>query len=553
MEITLIKGPRTAPIHIDVPDCITIEEIVKDYQKELPYTIIAAKVNNKIEALTYMLKIPSKVELLDMRNQAANLIYQYSLSLIYLKAISDTLGRVEVEIKNSLNKGVFTEIHALHPVTNEDIEKIDARMRELIDQDIPIVRHLEDKEFALNQLITDAQREKIKLLQKAVDVKKVKFYSLEGYSDFFYGMMAPSTRYIEYFELRKYKSGVLLRFPHQKLPDQIPHYEDEKQLYIAFKDANKWFELMGVKYVSDLNEKIISGEANELIQLSEALQEKKIAEIADMVKEEARRIILIAGPSSSGKTTFARRLCIQLKVNGLKPLYLGTDNYYFNREDTPLDEFGEQNFEDLESIDIELFNNQLNDLLDGKMVDIPEFDFIKGIKVFGNRKTRLQPDQIIVIEGIHGLNDELTPYVQDEEKFKIYISPFTPINIDEHNRIPATDARMLRRIVRDSQFRNYSAKKTIDLWPKVRAGEDKNIFPYSSEADVFFNSAHIYELAVLKKYAEPLLLEITQDEPEYSEALRMLRFLMFFDKIEDDSIIVNNSIVREFIGGSIFV
>jgi uridine kinase len=324
-------------------------------------------------------------------------------------------------------------------------------------------------------------------------------------------------------------------------------------LYNAFLEEGMWAELMGVHYVSDLNEKVGAGEDRELIQISEALHEKKIAEIADMIAKEGRRIILIAGPSSSGKTTFARRLNIQLRVNGFKPLYLGTDDYYVNREHTPLDEYGEKNFEDLEAIDLELFNNQLNDLLDGKEVDIPHFDFYNGVKVFGTRKTTIQPGQPILIEGIHGLNGKLTEFVPDEEKFRIYISPFTQLNIDEHNRVSTTDARMLRRIVRDHQFRGYSAKKTIELWPKVRLGEAKNIYPYSNEADVLFNSSHIYELAVLKKHAEPLLMEITREDPEYSEAYRMLNFLQFFDVIEDDHVIVNNSIIREFIGGSIFV
>ncbi len=553
MEVRLIKGPRTNPIDIDVKCGITIEELIGEVKKELPYTIIAAKVNNKIESLTYRLQRPAELELLDMRNQAANLIYQYSLSLIYLKAIHDILGKVQVEIANSLNKGLFTNIKTMKPITKEDVEKIEKRMREIVTEDIPFVKHIVDKDTALNQLISDAQREKIRMLQKAGDAKRVKFYSLEDTCDFFYGMMVPSTRYIEHFELRKYKSGVLLRFPHQKNPDQIPEYIDEKNLYEAFAEETRWENLMEVRYVSDLNDKIANEEYKELIQISEALHEKKIAEIANLISKENKRIILIAGPSSSGKTTFARRLCIQLKVNGMKPLYLGTDDYYLERNATPVDEYGEKNFEDLQAIDIKLFNSQLNDLLEGKMVDIPEFDFYEGTKVFGKRPTKIKANQPIVIEGIHGLNKELTANLPDEEKFKIYISPFTQLNIDEHNRIPTTDARMLRRMVRDSQFRGYSAKKTIEFWPKVRTGEDKNIFPFSNEADVLFNSAHIYELAVLKKYAEPLLLEIKPEEPEYSEAIRMLKFINFFDVIEDDSIIVNNSIIREFIGGSIFV
>jgi uridine kinase len=272
-----------------------------------------------------------------------------------------------------------------------------------------------------------------------------------------------------------------------------------------------------------------------------------------MITQQKKRIVLICGPSSSGKTTFARRLIIQLRVNGLEPLYLGTDDYFVERTQTPVDENGEPNFEDIEALDIELFNRDMNGLLKGDEVDIPTFDFLKGTKVFGKRITRAKKGQPIIIEGIHGLNKQLTADIPDEEKFKIYISPLTQLNIDEHNRIPTTDARMLRRMVRDYQFRGHTAQSTIQAWPKVRKGEDKNIFPYNGEADVFFNSVHIYELNVLKKYAEPLLRSITREEPEYSEAVRMLKFLQYFKTIEDDSIIVNNSIIREFIGGSIFV
>src|SRR5665648_334681 len=303
MEVRLIKGPRTSPVDIDIEIDITLEELVKDYKEELPYTIIAAKVNNKIEELTYKLQIPAEIELLDMRDQAANLIYQYSLSLIY--------------IKNSLNKGLFTNIRTLKPVTKEDIQKIETRMREIVKEDLPFIKHVVDKDTALNQLLSDAQREKIKMLQKVGEIKRVKFYSLGDTCDFFYGMMVPSTSYIEHFELRKYKAGVLLRFPHQKNPDQIPIYVDEKKLYEAFAEETRWSNLMEVRYVNDLNEKIVSGEYKELIQLSEAVHEKKIAEIANLILKENKRIILIAGPSSSGKTTFARRLCIQLKVNGM--------------------------------------------------------------------------------------------------------------------------------------------------------------------------------------------------------------------------------------------
>ena len=333
----------------------------------------------------------------------------------------------------------------------------------------------------------------------------------------------------------------------------IPEYVDECKLYQAFEEQTEWDRLLGVNYVSDLNDKIASDRYRDLIQLSEALHEKKVAQIADMIKQRNKRIVLIAGPSSSGKTTFAMRLCVQLRVNGLDPLYLGTDDYFVEREDTPLDEHGERDYENLSALDTKLFNSNINDLLKGREVDLPSFDFITGKKKFGRRLTKLKPDQPIVIEGIHGLNERLTEQLPRNEKFKIYVSPLTQLNIDSHNRIPTTDERMLRRLVRDYRFRGHSANDTIKTWPKVRAGEDVNIFPYSGEADVLFNSYHVYEIAVLRKYAEPLLKEIKPEQAEYAEATRILQLLEFFRTIDEDSFIVNNSIIREFIGGSVFV
>lgn len=553
IEIELRTAPRGPFEKIRIETGTTIEKLYLQRAEELPYTVLAAKVDNEFEDLTYRLHKPCRVELLDMRTQAANLIYQYSLSLIYLKAVEDCLGRVRVEIQNSLNKGLYTELKLPEPITAKQIRHIEKRMHQLVERDIPFVKEIVSREEGMRILEADGRKAQQRLLEEKLGIKQVKFYSLEGHRDFFYSLMAPSTGYIRYFELRKYRRGVLLRFPHPSQPDRIPEYEDEQKLYQAFGEQTRWDRLLDVNYVADLNDKIESGEYKELIQLSEALHEKKIAEIADMIKKQHKRIVLIAGPSSSGKTTFARRLCIQLKVNGLNPLYLGTDDYFVEREQSPLDENGEKDFENLQALDIELFNRNMNDLLAGKTVDLPRFDFLTGHKTFGERLTSISGTQPIVIEGIHALNEELTAYIAKEEKFKIYISPLTQLNIDAHNRIPTTDERMLRRMVRDNLYRGYNAQSTIASWPKVRAGEDKNIFPYSGEADVLFNSYHVYEIAVLKKYAQPLLEEIKPEEPEYADAVRMLKFLRFFRTIEDDSMIVNNSIIREFIGGSIFV
>ena len=551
IKIKLIASPREIPAERTIEAGTTLESLADEYV-QLPYKVLAAKVDNKISELSKKIENPCTIEFLDMRDQAANLIYQRSLSLLYLKAIHDVLGKVSVVIENSLNKGLYTEIRTPDPITDEEVRQVEKRMLELVEKDIPFVRELMNREDALKVLLEDGHMVKAKMLQKS-EAERLPFYSLEGFRNFFYGLMVPSTKYVKYFEVRKYRRGVLLRFPHPSAPDKLSPYVDEVLLYHVFGEAKNWDRLMGIDYVGDMNDKIETGEYKEIIQISEALHEKKIAQIADMITQQKKRIVLICGPSSSGKTTFARRLIIQLRVNGLEPLYLGTDDYFVERSQTPKDENGEPNFEDIEALDIELFNHNMNDLLRGEEVDIPTFDFMNGTKVFGKRITKAKKGQPVIIEGIHGLNKQLTADIADDEKFKIYISPLTQLNIDEHNRIPTTDARMLRRMVRDYQFRGHSAKSTIQSWPKVRKGEDKNIFPYNGEADVFFNSEHIYELNVLKKYAEPLLRSITRDEPEYSEAVRMLKFLQYFRTIEDDSMIVNNSIIREFIGGSIFV
>lgn len=553
MNIYLTKEPRTEKEQVFAEKGISVEQLYRRYEHELPYTVLAAKVNNKIEDLGYIIDNDCSVEFLDMRAQTGNLIYQNSLILIYLKAIDDVMGNIEVDINNALNKGLYTEVKQRAPLTAKEIKAVERRMREIVAADMPFLKEELTKEEAIARFEEVGCAEKSEILLENPKLRKVPFYSLGGYRDFFYGLMVPSAGYIKYFELRKYKQGILLRFPHPSNPNVIPEYVDEKMLYKTFDEQTRWGNLMGITYVSDLNRKIEDGKFKELIQLSEALHERRIVEIADMITKNKRRIILIAGPSSSGKTTFAQRLCIQLRVNGLEPLYMGTDDYFVEREHTPLDQYGEKNYEDLEAVDIELFNRNMNDLLAGKTVDLPSFNFLTGKKEYGKRITSIRSNQPIVIEGIHALNEALTPAIPREQKFKIYISPLTQMNIDSHNRIVTTDHRMLRRMVRDFSHRGHSAQSTIASWPKVRAGEDKNIFPFSNEADVMFNSVHLYEICVLKKYAQPLLEAITPDEPEYCDAVRMLNFLRFFKTVEDDSAIVNNSILREFIGGSVFV
>lgn len=555
INIRLKLHPDGEWLALQVDEGSTLEELRNQYRSQLQTDILAARISRterRVISLREKIVKEEDYEFLDMSEPSANQLYQRSLIFMYLKAVHDVLGENRVIIANSLNKGIYTEIRSSEPVTEEQVRQLEAYMKEMVERDMPFCQEILPQSEGLERLERRGCIETKKILER-LNWPQIPMYSLDGYESFFYDFLVPSTGYIRYFELRKYRRGVLLRFPHSDHPDQIPPYRDDVKLYQAFGEATRWLKLMDMEYVSDLNDRVRDGSFRQLIQVSEALHEKRIAEIADMIAKGGKRIILIAGPSSSGKTTFAHRLCTQLRVNGLKPIYLGTDDYFVDREFVSKDAKGNYNFEDLEAVDLHLFNDHMNRLMAGETVDIPVYDFITGKKVFGKRPTQIRPDQPIVIEGIHGLNEKLTAEIPAEVKFKIYISPLTQINIDEHNRIPTTDARLLRRIVRDSQFRNYPAQHTIKMWSKVREGEDKNIFPYNGEADVLFNSVHLYELSVLKKYAQPLLSDISAEEPEYTEATRLLKFLRLFETIYDDSSIANNSILREFIGGSVFV
>ena len=487
-----------------------------------------------------------------MLNQEAWLVYQNALILIFIKAVHDLFGKkVLVTVNNSLNKGLY--ITSSHKFSQEDVDQTKERMKQIVDADLPIKKEHLTKDGARILARQQKLSEVSKLLESITNIDDIEIYSLEDELQIFYNLLVPSTGYVQIFDIDMYKNGLILRYPHPSDPSQIAPYEQQEMLYSAFSEATKWGQLMNVNFVCDLNEKILYEDVSEMVLMQEALHEKRISDIADMIKERKARLVLICGPSSSGKTTFAKRLCIQLHVNGMKTLYMGTDDYYKEFDERVYDENGEADLESIRAIDTELFKKQIKELLEGQEADLPRYDFSIPGKVFGERKTKIDKSTVIVIEGIHAMNDELTSNIAEDEKFKIYISPFTPISIDHHNRISTTDARMLRRIVRDYKFRNSPAQRTIGMWPKVRSSEDANIFPYNSEADVFFNSNCLYEYAVLKKYAEPLLKRIKREEPEYGEAQRMLSFLKYFDPIYDEYIIPNNSIIREFIGGSVIV
>ena len=529
-----------------------VEDVLKLCQNELPYPIYLAKLDNAYRALTHVLSHDSEIEFLDLRNQEAWLVYQNSLILIFIKAVHDVFGKKTwITVNNSLNKGLF--ITSNHKFNEDDVNSVKQRMREIIDADIPIVKEHLTKEGARILAKKQKLEEVNKLLDSITNIDDVEIYSLEDEIQIFYNLLVPSTSYVKLFEINIYKNGLILRYPHPSNPNEVGPYEEQELLYNAFSEATKWGQLTNVNFVCDLNEKIIYEDVADMVLMQEALHEKRISDIADMILEKKARVVLICGPSSSGKTTFAKRLCIQLGVNGLKTLYMGTDDYYKEYNERVYDENGELDLESIRAIDTQKFMTDINNLLKGEEVDLPRYDFSIPGKVYGERITKLKSNQIIVIEGIHAMNDELTFNISDDEKFKIYISPFTPISIDHHNRISTTDARMLRRLVRDYKFRNAPAQKTISMWPKVRSSEDINIFPFNSKADVFFNSNCIYELSVLKKYAEPLLKRVKRNEPEYGEAQRMLSFLKYIDPLYDDSYIPNNSIIREFIGGSVIV
>ncbi|MBQ3385209.1 MAG: hypothetical protein IJG59_08370 [Erysipelotrichaceae bacterium] len=531
---------------------VPLSVIQKDIESQLPYPVYLAKLDNAYRALTHLLNHDSTIEFLDLRNNEAWLVYQNSLILIFIKAVHDVLGKnVLVNVRNSLNKGLYITLSKR--ISDEEVTQITGRMNELIQLDLPIKKVHATKDGALRIAKSGRQAELIKLIDSVTNIDDIELYSLEDETVAFYNLMVPSTGYIRLFEINLYRNGLILSFPHPGNPDKLVEYQEQDMLYAAFGESARWGQLMNVNFVSDLNEKILYDKIDDIILMQEALHEKKISNFADMICERKARLVLICGPSSSGKTTFAKRLCIQLGVNGRKTLYMGTDDYYKELSERVYDENGKPDLESIRAIDTKLFVKHINALLEGEQVDLPTYDFNHSCKTYGNRITKLDKDTVIVIEGIHAMNSLLTEGIDDDMKFKIYISPFTPISIDHHNRVSTTDARMLRRIVRDYKFRNSEAQRTIDMWPDVRKSEDVNIFPYNSEADVFFNSNCIYELAVLKKYAEPLLKRIKRTEPEYAEARRMLNFLKYFDSIYDDSMIPNNSIMREFIGGSVLL
>lgn len=535
------------------PSGITLEEVSRDFQTAEEHLIVAATVDNELKELHHRLDEDCDIQFIDICSLVGSRIYQRGLAFVFIRACMELFSGCKVSVEHSLSKGLYCEVHYKRPIDQEDVERVQERMKEIIAEDVPFVKNRIPVDEAKDIFREYGQVGKVRLL-KYREKPYINMYQCGWLKNYFYGYMVPSTGYLKKFNLKYYSPGIVIQHPRAETVGEIPTFEEQPKLFKIFREFEKWAHILEIDYVASLNDLIVAKREGEFIRIAEALHEKKIAKIADMIKEGAdkRRLVLIAGPSSSGKTTFAQRLMIQLKVNGLKPISISLDDYFVNRENTPLDENGEYDFESLYAIDLKLFNKHLEDLLEGKEVEIPSFNFHTGKREYKGNKVRIGSNEIIILEGIHGLNDELTKSIPKDEKFKIYVSALTQLNIDEHNRIPTTDTRLIRRLVRDSKYRSRSAEVTLASWYSVRRGEEKNIFPFQEQADVMFNSALFYELSVLKKYVEPLLRQVDTTSRYYMEAKRLLKFLSYFVVLENEDDIPKTSILREFIGGSCF-
>ena len=525
-------------------------DLFKENIKFSPNNIIACKCNNEIKSLDFTVKEGDKVELIDITDKDGMRIYVRGILYIMAMAFNRLYPEAYVSVNYQLSNAMFCEVSNMN-ITESVIKKVKDEMKYIIEQDYPIKKVIMDKKEAEEFYAKEnTVRGRLQVENKEKDT--VSLYFCEEYYNYFYGVMPLSTGFIKLFDIKKYRDGFIVRYPSRNNPTELGEFKETKKLQSTLDEYDDINRLMHINTIKNLNSAIEEGRSNEVILTAEALHEKKIAEIADKIaNKKGIKMVLIAGPSSSGKTTFAKRLGIQLRLHGMKPVTIGTDNYFVERIDTPRDENGEYDFETIEALDLELFNDHLTKLISGKEIDVPTFDFKVGTKLYNGEKMNLNDDEILVIEGIHSLNDRLTANIPKENKFKIYISDLTVLNIDYYNRISTTDTRLIRRIVRDNNFRGYSALDTLKRWESVNNGENKNIFPFQEEADAMFNSSLVYELAVLSKYAKPLLDEIENSVPEYAEAKRLSTLLEYFDPI-DEKAIPNNSILREFIGDSIF-
>lgn len=538
----------------EYPQGASYAEVVRDYQGTMDAPIILVTVNGKLRELHKRMNSDCTIEFVTTKDTIGHKTYKRSASLILLKAIYDVAGKDKIDkvvCHYSLGAGYYFTVKGSIVLNQAFLDEVKAKMHEIVEQELPIVKRSvsTDEAIALFHKYRMYDKEKLFRYRR---VSKVNLYSIGSFEDYFYGFMAYHTGYIRYFDLQLYDEGFVLIFPEQNEPEKIAPFEPQEKIFKVQKESQEWGDKLDISTVGELNDRITKEGIQNILLIQEALQEAKLSKIAEQIAETgSKKFVMIAGPSSSGKTTFSHRLSIQLSAHGLKPHPIAVDNYFVDREKTPRDEFGEKNYECLEAIDVEQFNQDMLALLKGERVEMPVFNFKTGQREYRGDFLQLGKDDILVIEGIHGLNDQLSYALPKESKFKIYISALTQLNIDEHNRIPTTDGRLIRRIVRDSRTRGITAKETIARWPSVRRGEEQNIFPFQEEADVMFNSALIYELACLKVYAEPLLFGIDKDAPEYVEAKRLLKFFDYFVGVPSEAV-PHNSILREFIGGSCF-
>lgn len=529
----------------------TLSDVLNEINLKMPYGPVCAKVNNKVEGLHYRLYHKKDVEFLDMTSGSGSRNYTRSVFFVLCKAVKDIWPKSHVVIDIPVSNGYYCDLRIGRPVTEEDVAKVKARMDEIIAAAMPIRRHESVTEKAIKLFSDLGDTAKVKLLQTTGRLYTT-YYDIDGYYDFYYGSLLTNTKQIYLYGLDKYYDGMLLRIPTLKDPSILPEMIRQDKLFEIFKEHHHWQDVMEIRTVGDFNNAVATDHSIDLINISEALQEKKIAHIADEIaKRKGVKLILLAGPSSSGKTTTCKRLSIQLIANGLRPLQISLDDYFVDRELSPRDENGDYDFESIHALNLKLINEQFNALFNGEEVELPRYDFPTGKSVKSGNKLKMEDNNVLVVEGIHALNPELTAQIPEELKYRVYVSALTTILLDDHNYIPTTDNRLLRRIIRDYKYRGVDARETIRRWPSVRAGENKWIFPFQENADVMFNSAMLFELAVIKQQAEPLLEQVPENCPEYSEAYRLLKFLKYIKPIPNTDI-PPTSLLREFLGGSSF-
>ena len=538
----------------EYPAGTTYEQVAIDNQKDYKAHIVLARAGGKLRELNKKIGCDCEVDFKTVIDRSGYKTYRRTATFIMIKAIRDvagikTLEKIKVEF--AIGKGIYISINGTVKVDEDFLKKVKSRMDEIVNADIPIKKESYDLDDAIELFRKEGMKDKERLFKYRM-ASKVNVYSIDGFYDYYYGYMCPSTGYIKLYDLIPYDEGFILQMPARKVPDEVPPFIPQDKLFNTMKESTKWGISLDIETVGALNDKICKGQVEDLVLVSEALQEAKIAKIAsDIAGRKDVKFIMIAGPSSSGKTSFSHRLSIQLRAKGLVPHPIALDNYFKNREDTPLDENGKYDFECLGAMDVEGFNNDMKKLLAGETVELPSFNFKTGKREYKGDYIHLNEEDVLVLEGIHGLNEKMSYALPAESKYKIYISALTSLNVDEHNRISTTDTRLLRRMVRDNRTRGTSASGTLSMWQSVRKGEEENIFPFQESADAMFNSALIYELAVLKQFAEPLLFAIEKDDPEYLEAKRLLKFLDYFVSFTCEDV-PKNSLMREFIGGSIF-